>query len=130
MDVATPARFEAVPVPTPAGGPLAVELVPAPDPWDVARRLSHLPHLLFLDSAERHVERGRYSYITADPTVWGSGDLYGVPSRPFDDAALMTNAVRLPTIDGLPPYQGGLAGLFGYGLNRVLEPRVPAPRFD
>ena len=26
--------------------PLVEELVPAPDPWDVARRLAHLPHLL------------------------------------------------------------------------------------
>src|SRR5689334_5105646 len=31
--------------------PLVEELTPAPDPWDVARRLAHLPHLLFLDSA-------------------------------------------------------------------------------
>src|SRR5690349_8484806 len=70
MDVGTPARFEAVPVPAPPGGPLVVELVPAPDPWDVARRLAHLPYLLFLDSAERHDERGRYSYVAADPTRW------------------------------------------------------------
>src|SRR5437660_11051624 len=69
MDVAAPARFEAVPVQTPADGRLAFELVPAPDPWDVARRLAHLPHLLFLDSAERHGERGRCSYVMAD-TEW------------------------------------------------------------
>jgi para-aminobenzoate synthetase component 1 len=30
----------------------------------------------------------------------------------------------------LPPFQGGLAGAFGYGLNRALEPRVPPDRFD
>ncbi|MCI0701098.1 MAG: hypothetical protein L0241_08445, partial [Planctomycetia bacterium] len=52
---------------TPPGGPLAVELIPAPDPWDVARRLAHLPQLLFLDSAEKHQERGRYSYVAAEP---------------------------------------------------------------
>jgi para-aminobenzoate synthetase component 1 len=124
-------QFEAVPVPTPADGPLVVELIPAPDPWDVVRRLAHLPHLLFFDSAERHLTRGRYSYVTADASVWGTDALNGfVPSLPFDDAALMTNYVRLPTVDGLPPYQGGLAGLFGYGLNRMLEPRVPAHRYN
>src|SRR5438067_1502405 len=47
--------------------PLVEELVPAPDPWDVARRLAHLPHLLFLDSAEFNADIGRYSYVTADP---------------------------------------------------------------
>ncbi|MDB5308252.1 MAG: Chorismate binding-like protein [Gemmataceae bacterium] len=130
MNAGIPARFEAVPVSTPADGPLVVELVPAPDAWDVVRRLRHFPHLLFFDSAERHVERGRYSYITADPTVWAANQLHGLPATPFDDAALMTNDVRFPTVPGLPPYQGGLAGLFGYGLNRILERRVPAPRFD
>ena len=72
-----PLVFDAVPVPTTAGAPLVVELVPAPDPWAVARRLAHLPHLLFLDSAEQHADRGRYSYVAADPPVrimGGTGD--------------------------------------------------------
>ena len=129
MDAAA-MQFEAVPVPTPDGGPPVVELVPAPDPWDVARRLAHLPHLLFLDSSEYHPERGRYSYVTANPTVWATDGLHGLSAMPFADAALMTNYIRFPTAEGLPPFQGGLAGLFGYGLNRVLEPRVPANRCD
>jgi para-aminobenzoate synthetase component 1 len=67
MDSGASLSFDAVPAPTPPGGPLAVELVPAPDPWAVARKLAHLPHLLFLDSAEKHTERGRYSYVAAQP---------------------------------------------------------------
>ena len=67
-------RFEAVPLQTPADGPIAVELIPAPDPWDVARALAHLPHLLFLDSAERHEERGHYSYVMADPRTFISAN--------------------------------------------------------
>jgi para-aminobenzoate synthetase component 1 len=130
MDDGAPLQFDAVPVPTPPGGPLAVELVPAPEPWAVARRLAHLPHLLFLVSAEKHPDRGRYSYVAANPTVWATDALYGLSPMAFQDAALMTNYCRLPTLEGLPPFQGGLAGLFGYGLNRVLEPRVPASRFD
>ena len=47
--------------------PLVHELIPAPDPWDVAQKLAHLPHLLFLDSSDRHPTRGRYSYVMADP---------------------------------------------------------------
>jgi para-aminobenzoate synthetase component 1 len=130
MDPGAALQFEAVPVRTPAGGPLAVELVPAPDPWAVARRLAHLPHLLFLDSADRDSPHGRYSYVAADPDVWGSDALYGVPEDPFDDAALMTNYLRFPTAEGLPPFQGGLAGLFGYEVGRTVEPRVPANRWD
>ena len=50
--------------------PLVEELVPCPDPWDIARKLAHLPHLLFLDSAVRHDERARYSYVMAEPVRW------------------------------------------------------------
>src|SRR3954447_200187 len=130
MDSGAPLSFDAVPVPTPPGGPLAVELVPAPDPWAVARRLAHLPHLLFLDSAERHDERGRYSYVTAAPDVWAKDALYGIPTMPFHDMELMTHGISFPTIEGLPPFQGGLAGLFGYDLNRSLEKRVPPSRVN
>ena len=49
-------------------GPFAAELVPYPDAWHVARRLSDLPHLLFLDSAEYHPDRGRYAYVAACTT--------------------------------------------------------------
>jgi para-aminobenzoate synthetase component I len=118
MDSGAPLQFDAVPVPTPSGGPLAVELVPAPDPWDVARKLAHLPHLLFLDSAEKHTERGRYSYVSADPV--------GVETD-FD--RLRQSAFRFDPLPGLPPFQGGYAGLFGYGLGRLFE-RVPLARYD
>jgi para-aminobenzoate synthetase component 1 len=49
--------------------PLVEELTPAPDPFETARRFAHLPHLLFLDSADRHSARGRYSFLSADPPV-------------------------------------------------------------
>ena len=110
--------------------PLVLELRPAPDPWATARRLAHLPHLAFLDSAENDTERGRYSYVTADPLLW-------TEQRTDDDdgddafalAADWLNDGRSETIAGLPPFQGGLLGLFGYGLHRRLE-AVPASRFD
>jgi len=130
MDEGAPLHFETIPVATPPGAPAAVELNPAPDAWDVVRRLAHLPHLIFLDSAEQHAERGRYSYVAASPTTWGTDAMHGIAPTLFQDAALMTNFIHMPSVEGLPPFQGGLAGLFGYGLYRMLEPRVPAPRFD
>ena len=94
-----------------ATGPRVEELTPAPDPWAVTRQFAHLPHLLFLDSADRHSDRGRYSFVSADPTVWIT-DLAG---DPFADLARRLAVYPLPTIPGLPPFQGGIAGLFGYG---------------
>jgi para-aminobenzoate synthetase component 1 len=110
--------------------PLVEELIPAPDPWDVARKLSHLPHLLFLDSADPHADRGRYSYVTADPVgilirpapVDSSEDVF------WDDRFDCARVVR-PNIPELPPFIGGWAGLFGYHLGRAFE-RQPSPRQD
>ena len=120
--------FDVVPVESPPGGPLVVELMPAPDPWKVARRLAHLPHLLFLDSAEDHPDRGRYSYVTADPAEWllssdGIGlddSRYGFGWPPAGFSRRLRERPQL-TVFGLPPFQGGLAGLFGYELYRSLE---------
>ncbi|MFO0797987.1 MAG: aminodeoxychorismate synthase component I [Gemmataceae bacterium] len=130
-----PLVFDAVPVPTAAGAPLAVELVPAPDPWAVARRLAHLPHLLFLDSAEHHPDRGRYSYVAADPVRWVAEEPPGLDGArrgllsPFA-SFLRLQPERVTTTDHtLPPFQGGVAGLFGYDLNRELEV-IPRPRAD
>lgn len=133
MDAGAPLKFEAIPVPTPPGGPLAVELVPAPDPWDVARRLAHLPHLLFLDSAEKHADRGRYSYVAAEPVNFYSGReinaKLGVKSWGILQHFLSIRK-EVPTRDPcLPPFQGGFGTLFGYGLNRQFE-RIPRPRTD
>src|SRR4051794_22263709 len=50
--------------------PLVEELSSALDPWEVCRRLAHLPHLLFLDSAAYEETLGRYSFVTADPFAW------------------------------------------------------------
>src|ERR1041385_4455092 len=115
--------------------PLVEELIPCPDPWDVARKLAHLPHLLFLDSADPPPERSRYSYVTADPIEW-----YGYEEDP--------NALERPRyslIDPLShfshdfahcrvelsghrlPFSGGYAGLFAYDLNRRLEV-IPRPQ--
>jgi para-aminobenzoate synthetase component 1 len=130
MEAGEPLQFDAVPVPTPPGAPLAVELVPAPEPWKVVRHLAHFPNLLFLDSAEYHPERGRYSFVAAGPTTWFTDTLHDGSPLFFQKLARLMTDCRLPPIEGLPPFQGGLAGLFGYGINRALEPRVSRSRFD
>src|SRR5262249_40822951 len=56
--------------PAEAGLPLVEELRPAPDAWDACRRLAHLPHLLFLDSALAGPPLGRWSFVAAAPFGW------------------------------------------------------------
>jgi para-aminobenzoate synthetase component I len=110
--------------------PLVEELTPAPDPWETARRLAVRPGLLFLDSSEFDSERGRYSFVTSCPAAWltdvGRRRKY---ANPFAELARQLAAFPMPTVVGLPPFQGGIAGLFGYGLQHSIE-RISVPRFD
>ena len=76
--------------------------------------------------------------------------LHNVPTTPLDPAPVLHNAntsapeqpadaldplmrrmagLRTRRLAGLPPFQGGAAGLFGYGLGATLE-TLPRPRVD
>lgn len=97
------------------------------DPAEAAQSLSHLPFLTFLDSAMAEAKLGRYSFVAADPFTRIQG---------FEtDESWVVRLKRLlaqyetATIPGLPPFQGGAAGLFSYELGRSLE-RLPAPAAD
>ena len=119
--------------------PLVEELTPAPDPWDVFERLAQLPHVLFLDSALTESHLGRYSFLTADPFAWVCSKrdkiyvsgLRGLPAGadPFAMVAELLARFASPALPGLPPFQGGAAGLLGYDLCHHLE-RLPRPRCD
>jgi para-aminobenzoate synthetase component 1 len=119
--------------------PLVHELTPAPAPWDAFRRLVGLGRALFLDSALAHPVLGRYSFITADPYewLWSRGRRTYLSGRtaplegadPFVVLAERLASWRSPHLAGLPPFQGGAAGLFGYDLCHHLE-KLPRPRFD
>ena len=90
-------------------------------------RLAQRPHCLFLDSARRDAALGRYSFLTADPF-----DYLELPADGRDALAELDRrmrTLRTATIPGLPPFQGGAAGLVGYDLGRSLE-RLPAPAID
>ena len=107
--------------------PLVEELAPIPQAEDVFLRMADLPHCLFLDSAMAHPTLGRYSLVAADPF-----DFMQFPADGSD--ALTALEERLGRFaaagqPGLPPFQGGAAGLFGYDLGRSLE-RLPTPKVD
>jgi para-aminobenzoate synthetase component 1 len=123
---------------------LVEELTPAPDAWEVCRRLAGLPHLLFLDSAGRYPGLGCFSFVSADPFAWlqsrhGEGEtvhcgpdavvVHRSHGDPFARLAGLLARYAAPPIAGLPPFQGGAAGLFGYDLCHHIE-RLPRPRLD
>lgn len=117
--------------------PLVEELSSNLDPWQACCRLARLPHLLFLESRAHHPSLGRYSFITADPFHWltSRGTHIWLDSRPIAAADPFSTLVDLlarfhqETMPGLPPFQGGAAGLLGYDLCHHIE-RLPRPRFD
>jgi len=107
--------------------PLAAELPPQIDPVDVFRKLCRLPHCIFFDSALRHAELGCFSFVAADPF-----DFLSVPADGSDALSLLADRMAIfPAAPrpGLPPFQGGAAGLLGYELALSLE-RLPRPEID
>lgn len=107
--------------------PLVRELNSHLQAVDVFRRLSQRPYCLFLDSALQRNARGRYSFVAADPFLHLAVEA-GKPHQLACMAAKLAD-LKCDRIPGLPPFQGGGAGLFSYDLYRGLE-RVRAPRFD
>lgn len=110
--------------------PRVVPLDPVPDPHEAFRALHRLGGVLFLDSALEHPDLGRYSFIVADPFEEFTlpEDPHSVPGEdPLADLERALREWHQPAVEGLPPFQGGLAGLLGYGLGRRLERLPPGP---
>jgi para-aminobenzoate synthetase component 1 len=102
--------------------------VPYEDPFLVARRLHRRENFTFLDSALAHEKLGRYAYIACEPIATL---LAGPSGLPLEPASSLLDTLRLNHVDGLPPFQGGLAGYIAYETGRLLEPqlaeRTPSP---
>lgn len=130
--------------------PLVEEIPNAPSPEEAFKRLSGLPFLLFLDSAATDEIRGCHSYLAACPfevlrTSDGITEIltsngpevnnisYETAGReagdPFEFLRRRLQRWAAPHVEGLQPFQGGAAGLFGYGLAHCIE-NIPRPRHD
>src|SRR5450755_1798400 len=95
---------------------------------EAAERLSSRPGMAFLDSAMRHADLGRYSYLAIEPfgtfavrhgvATWNDAPLDGPPL-----AALrgLLQRHRCDSVPGLPPFQGGCIGYFSYDFAHNLE---------
>lgn len=106
--------------------PLA-QAIPFADPVCAFAAFAGEPVAALLDSADPADGRGRYAYIAADPYRVSSWRLGESPADPFDDLERTLARCRLESDPGLPPFQTGAVGFFGYELGGVLE-RLPPPR--
>jgi para-aminobenzoate synthetase component 1 len=105
--------------------PLVEKLPSGITALEAFERLTALPHVVFFDSALTSDKLGRYSFVAADPFDWieakvGDAD----PFESLQDRLASFQATSRPD---LPPFQGGIAGLFSYDLNASLE-KLPRPR--
>jgi para-aminobenzoate synthetase component I len=107
--------------------PVVIPLDPAYTPLVAFERLAKLPYGLWLDSALRTDPRSRYSFVTADPIDWFRID------RPMADPLAQVEKwlerYATPSVEGLPPFQGGVAGYMAYEFGRCFE-RIPGAQHD
>ena len=104
--------------------PFVIELTAAPSIQSSLEKLRDLPGCLLLDSSMQlqsvtSQPLGRYSFLMADPF-----ENIVVPldsQQPFDQLRQLLETFETQSITGLPPMQGGVAGLFSYDLNRSIE---------
>lgn len=104
------------------------------DPLAVFGAVEHLPYSLLFDSADKNHPNARYSFVVSHPietleykdgvmeiTNWEEQTkIEGEPFKIIKDR--MAHWVpHSETVRGLPPFQGGVAGYFGYDIGRALE---------
>ena len=106
------------------------------DPLAVFAAFAEDEGTVFLDSARPSERLGQYSFIAVEPFRMlcsrdSTVELDGRPAagNPFEVLKRQLAELRLERIGGLPPFQGGVAGYFGYDLGRHLE-LIPATRLD
>jgi para-aminobenzoate synthetase component 1 len=114
--------------PPKGGGPWCAELKPVPEPTAAFQRFAAEEHCLFLDSATAGHRLGRFSFLMANPIAWHVVSLD--QPHPFETLRELHRRFHSQRLPGLPPFQGGLAGMWSYDLNRSLEPISPPRNRD
>lgn len=105
-------------------------VLPLPDaltPIVVFQRLKSLPYCCWLDSALIHEKRGSFSFLCADPL--DTLEIQRAVADPLAKLERWMQSFQSLTVPDLPPFQGGIAGYFGYEFGRCFE-RVPLAKHD
>ncbi len=109
--------------------PLVEELIPAPGVWPALAAFAGRPGVVLFDSALQREPLGRYSFLSAEPRQTLVLPRAERGLDPFVDVRRELAAHRTEPVPGLPPFQGGAAGLLSYELGRCWE-RLPDPIVD
>ncbi|MGO1072181.1 anthranilate synthase component I [Lysobacter sp. CA199] len=112
-------------------------------PLSVYLKLADGPHTYLFESVEGGERFGRYSiiglpaqrvYAFAGHTLFVSehGELIDsrVVEDPFAEVERLRTEYKVPKIDGLPGFTGGLVGWFGFECIQYIEPRLAGPQPD
>jgi len=102
------------------------------NPIDLFEEFQDLPYPVLLDSSMEGAQSSRFSYLTADPFLVMSSkgndiklksgsDVICITGNPWDVLDELIKKYYVPRIPGLPPFQGGIVGYWGYDLVRHLE---------
>ena len=111
--------------------PFVRELNPVPDIGAALHRVARLNDPLLMESSLRSDQRGRYSFLMAEPrrTFRIAEPVYG--TNPFSEVRAYLETRTATRDSTLPPFQGGAAGLLSYELGGSFErlPREQSPSF-
>ena len=102
------------------------------NPIDLFEEFQDLPYPVLLDSSMEGALNSRFSYLTADPFLVMSSkgndiklksgsDVICMTGNPWDVLDELIKKYHVSRIPGLPPFQGGIIGYWGYDLVRHLE---------
>jgi para-aminobenzoate synthetase component 1 len=108
--------------------PFVQPLNPPPTVADALRQFAGWPQLILFHSALRRADLGRYSFLTADPLAsLRVSEVQHPQSDPFQAIRDRLAEHPIGTIPGLPPFQGGVAGMLTYEAGGLFE-CLPTPR--
>jgi para-aminobenzoate synthetase component I len=100
-----------------ASTPPQVREIVYAEPFALARRLRWQVAPMLLESTRRHEFLGRYSYLAINPTST-------IVDGTLGQIAEHLRKNQRTAVDGLPPFQGGLAGFVSYDFGKTLEPKA------
>jgi para-aminobenzoate synthetase component 1 len=108
---------------------LVEELSPSLDVGDALAAFADQPGLVLLESALVREPTGRYSFLTADPFEVHVVERVAYGSDPLGLIRRRLGELETAPVSGLPPFQGGAAGLLSYELGTAFE-RIRRARHD
>lgn len=108
--------------------PLVEQLNDVPDVFEALQSVADLPGVLLLESAKQD-DNGRYSFLMADPVERFELQSVTFGQDPFAEVRSRFSFGDTQPVAGLPPFQGGVAGLLGYELGGAWE-RLPTSPQD